>query len=749
MVVAIVGGGVLALPTALAPFGVRQATAILVAMGLVNLMSLLALSSAISRSTAAASGRGRLSTLTGEHLGPTTAFVASIASIALWFGLLVVYGFGLATSLGKSDGGAVVWAMVVLTVIGGLVFLQARKLFVASATVIAVVNIVILTVMIIGVTLHARMDLFNAGSLETSDGGTAGTLQLVFGTVLFAYFGHTALFSVAPEVTRIDPSGKALRRGAAAAMLTAVVINVGWVVACLSAIPAERFRTEASTGIDLIVSVAGRWMEPLSVVFVVLAMGGAGLNAAFALGDVISERLPGLRRVSTILRPGSSVEAFDPLLSVVVTIVAMSDGETTTLVARGRRGRQQYREVIDEAKWDGAALLQSLGIKKRRAVLRVSVEGRSTDGLIVNIESTLPLAESEPPTLRAAVLGAVSDGEHSHIEQLSGLIVQSVVRQPAPTNEVLAAIALRTGASEESVLEAFMVLRAQHRVQVRDDGLLYAVLGQRSRSPSAYLSALLSGIENEAEGKPGDGSSQRRAALADGAWRRAAQAMPAFVALVVIALLLASGVSFTAAIDLVAMATILLLAGVVPLLLGVSLRRRAERPIAITRLADAISIRTALVVGFAVVAVVYATVIYDSWYQKLAAVIAFGATSTMVVASIRDGGFRKRSTLLVEITADGSAQVSALDYGVQRDREAVVVVDELGKTMSVELPMGLRPPLLLLALDGEAVPAELGKWSLTVGGEEVASGQLEDSSGDVVDWSTTIDGPVRCTWQLR
>ena len=749
MVVAIVGGGVLALPTALAPFGVRQATAILVAMGLVNLMSLLALSSAISRSTAAASGRGRLSTLTGEHLGPTTAFVASIASIALWFGLLVVYGFGLATSLGKSDGGAVVWAMVVLTVIGGLVFLQARKLFVASATVIAVVNIVILTVMIIGVTLHARMDLFNAGSLETSDGGTAGTLQLVFGTVLFAYFGHTALFSVAPEVTRIDPSGKALRRGAAAAMLTAVIINVGWVVACLSAIPAERFRTEASTGIDLIVSVAGRWMEPLSVVFVVLAMGGAGLNAAFALGDVISERLPGLRRVSTILRPGSSVEAFDPLLSVVVTIVAMSDGETTTLVARGRRGRQQYREVIDEAKWDGAALLQSLGIKKRRAVLRVSVEGRSTDGLIVNIESTLPLAESEPPTLRAAVLGAVSDGEHSHIEQLSGLIVQSVVRQPAPTNEVLAAIALRTGASEESVLEAFMVLRAQHRVQVRDDGLLYAVLGQRSRSPSAYLSALLSGIENEAEGKPGDGSSQRRAALADGAWRRAAQAMPAFVALVVITLLLASGVSFTAAIDLVAMATILLLAGVVPLLLGVSLRRRAERPIAITRLADAISIRTALVVGFAVVAVVYATVIYDSWYQKLAAVIAFGATSTMVVASIRDGGFRKRSTLLVEITADGSAQVSALDYGVQREREAAVVVDELGKTMSVELPMGLRPPLLLLALDGEAVPAELGKWSLTVGGEEVASGQLEDSSGDVVDWSTTIDGPVRCTWQLR
>jgi amino acid permease len=749
MVVSIVGGGVLALPTALAAFGVRRAVLILVVMGLVNLLSLFALSSAISRSTAPASGRGRLSTLTSEHLGPTAALFATIASICLWFGVLVVFGFGLATSLGDSDGSAAVWAVVILAVIGALVFLQARKLFVASATVVAVLNISILTLMIVVVALRAQTDLFNAGPLTVDGNGTAQTLQLVFGTVLFAYNGHTALFSVAPEVARVDPSGRALRRGATAAMLTAIVMNVGWVVACLSAIPAEQLRAEASTGIDLIVAVGGSWMKPLSVVFVVLAMGVGGLNAAFALGDVISERLPGLRRVSTMLRPGSSVEAFDPLLSVGVTISAVSNGGTTTLIARGRRGRQHHREVIEGDTWDGSALLRELGINRRRAVLRVNVDGRATDGLIVNIESTLPLAEREPPAMRAAVLGAVSDTGHGQLEQLSALIVQSVVRQPAATDDVISAIASRTGAPEELVLEAFGTLRAQRRVEVRDDGLLHAVLGQRSRSSSAYVSALLTEIEDVAEGKNESKAPRRSAALADGVWRRAAQAAPAVIALIVVASLLTSGVSFAAAIDLVAMATIILLGGVIPLLLGISLRARAERPISILRLGDSLPIQVVLVIGFTAVTIVYATVIYDTWYQKLAAVIAFGATATMVIASIRAGGFARRSTLLVELDTEGKTLVSGLDHGAQRDKDTTAVVDVSSRSMSVDMPTGLRPPMLLLALDGEAVPARLGKWTLTVGGSAVSSGQLEDSAGDVIDWPVEIEGPLQCTWELR
>lgn len=749
MVVAIVGGGVLALPTALAPFGVRQAIVILVVMGLVNLVSLLAMCSAISRSTAAASGRGRLSTLATEQLGPTTALIATTASIVLWFGLLVVYILGLAKSLGDIGGSPAAWAIAVLAAIGAIVFLQARRLFVASATAVAILNLAILFALIVGVALNARSDLFTAGPLPTGAGGTSDTLQLVFGTVLFAYFGHTSLFSVAPEVARVDPSGRALRRGASAAMLAAIVINVGWVAACLSAIPGEQFRAEASTGLSLITEVGGPWMKPLSVAFVLLAMGGAGLNAAFSLGDVISERLPKLRKVSTVLRPGSSVEAFEPLLAAGITLAAVVENDETVLIARGRRGRQHQREVIQSASWDGAEMLHSLGISRRRAVLRVTIDGTIGDGLIINVESTLPLAEREPASPRAALLGTATLPGQDHLEHLTALIVQSVVRQPAPASEVIAAVALRSGATEQLVLEAFTILDQQGRLRVRDDGLVHPVLGQRSRTRSAVVEALLTGIEDQSPPGQDAVSARRAAALSDGVWRRGAQTLPAAAALLVVLALLAAGASFAAAIDLVAMATILLLAGTVPLLLGMSLRQRAERSVSAARLADARPIQAALLIGFTCVAIVYATVIYDAWYQRLTALVAFAATVTMVISSVRAGAFSKRSTLLVELDQRGNTSVSALDHGTTLANTPVVVHDEATNTLSVEVPPGLHPPLLLLALDGEAVPARLGPWMLTVDGRDITRGQLEDSAGEAIDWPADLNGHLRCTWKLR
>ena len=749
MVVAIVGGGVLALPMALAPFGVRRAVLILVVMGIVNLVSLLAMCSAISRSTAPASGRGRLSTLATEQLGPTSALIATTASIVLWFGLLVVYILGLAQSLGDLAGTPAAWAIAVLAVIGTVVFLQARRLFVASATAVAVLNLAILFALIVGVAFQARSDLFTAGPLPTGAGGTSGTLQLVFGTVLFAYFGHTSLFSVAPEVSRVDPSGRALRRGASAAMITAIIINVGWVAACLSAVPGEKFRDEGSTGISLITEVGGPWMKPLSMAFVILAMGGAGLNAAFSLGDVISERLPKLRKISTVVRPGSSVEAFEPLLAAGITLAAVIDNGETVLIARGRRGRQHFREEIRSSSWDGVEMLHDLGINRRRAVLRVTIEGSIGDGLIVNVESTLPLAERAPAATRAALLGVATLPGQDHLEQLTALIVQSVVRQPAAASDVVASVAQRAGVTDQLVLEAFAILEQQGRLRVRDDGLVHPVLGQRARTRSAVVEALLTGIEDQQSTEHEAASARRAAALADGVWRRGAQTLPAVAALLVVLALLAAGATFTVAIDLVAMATILLLAGTVPLLLGMSLRQRAERSVSVVRLADARSVQAALLIVFAAVAIVYATVIYDAWYQRLTAVVAFTATIAMVISSIRSGAFARRSTLLVELDQSGHTSISALDHGSTPAYTPTVVHDDAANTLSVEIPPGLHPPLLLLALDGEAVPARLGPWTLTVDGRDIEHGQLEDASGESIDWPESVNGQLRCTWKLR
>lgn len=743
MVIAIVGGGVLALPTALATFGPRRAAVIVVVMGLVNLATLSALAGAISRSTAPSSGRGRLATLTSEHLGETGALIALIASVLLWFGLLVVYVLGLAGSLAGLAGPEWIWAVVIVSIVAVLLFAQARELFIASAAAVAVINLVILFVMIGLVATKVDGNLLSSGP---SNSGGAKALQLVFGTVLFAYNGHTALFSVAPEVARADPSGRALRRGAISAMVAAIVINVSWVLVCLGTVPPDEFANETSTGVHLLAKHAGSALEPLSAIFAILALGFGGLNAAFALGDVIGERLPGLRRLSTILRPGASVQILEPYSTSSITLAVVADEGERVIVARGRRGRRQAREVIADSMWDGRAMLDQLGVTRRHAVLRVLVDGEAAGGVVLTIESTLPMTEHEPPAPRAALLGSDEGADH-----LATLIVQAAVRRPAAPSEIVTAVSESTSIDAKVVEDRLEALLQSRRLSLRDDGFVHPVLGSRHRAKTALVQQLYAELAGEitpTDDVADHSAESRREALADGIWRRLALAAPAPIALVTVLALLASGASFATVLDLVAMATIVLLAGILPLLLEMSLRRRAERSVHTPRLLG-LPIQLSLLAFFTAVTVIYAVVIYDAWYQKAVAALAFVISSFSIIASRRSGAFDRRSTLLVETDAEGQLHAAALDSGTAADLQMTTDYVEGRRSLVIDIPGGVKPPLLLLALDGEAIPAELGEWSFMVGQSTIASGYLEDSAGEVIEWPASTQGPVRCVWNLR
>lgn len=744
MVIAIVGGGVLALPTALAGFGPRRAAVIVVVMGLVNLVTLSALSGAISRSTAPSSGRGRLATLTSEHLGETGALIALISSVLLWFGLLVVYVLGLSGSLAGLAGPEWMWALVIVTVIAILLFAQARDLFITSATAVAVINLIILFVMIALVSRKVNGDFLTAPPSESVG---AKALQLVFGTVLFAYNGHTALFSVAPEVARADPSGRALRRGAIAAMVAAILINVSWVVVCLGTVPPDRFASEDSTGVDLLAEYAGSALKPLSAIFAILALGFGGLNAAFALGDVIGERLPGLRRLSTILRPGAAVQILEPYSLASITLAAVIEDGERLIVARGRRGRRQVRAVVNDTTWDGHAMLQELGVTRRHAVLRATIDGEAMGGIVVSVESTLPLTEHEPAAQRAALLGGGGEGD----DQLGTLIVQAAVRRPASSAEIVDSVARATGTDVAVVETRLETLLQSRRLALREDGLVHPVLGSRHRAKTALVQQLYAELAGEITPDESDhdrAAENRREALSDGIWRRFALAAPAPIALITVLALLASGASFATVLDLVAMATIVLLAGVLPLLLEMSLRRRAERSVKTPRLIG-LPVQLTLLVFFTAVTVIYAVVIYDAWYKKAVAALAFAISSGSMIASRRARAFDRRSTVLVETDDGGRFTAVALDGGDPTDLRVEYENVDGRRCLVIDVPAGISSPLLLLALDGEAVPAALGEWTVQVGATKVASGHLEDSAGEIVEWPASTTGPLRCLWHLR
>jgi hypothetical protein len=90
ILISILGGGLLSLPVALAYFTPTTAAVVVVAFGIINLITMVGLALAVSRSDAIARGRGGLSTMLSSHFGRLTARIISVVSIGGAFAIIVV-----------------------------------------------------------------------------------------------------------------------------------------------------------------------------------------------------------------------------------------------------------------------------------------------------------------------------------------------------------------------------------------------------------------------------------------------------------------------------------------------------------------------------------------------------------------------------------------------------------------------------------------------------------------------------------
>jgi hypothetical protein len=723
----IIGGGLLALPVALARFGPLGAATVLLVIGLVNMVTIASIAGAAARSSAVTTGRGRLATVTAEHLGPVGAQAATISSILLWFGVLIVFGLGLATTLADVVGlRASTWVAAYLAIVLVLVLTEARQPFIATATGVVVLNLVLLAAMIAVVALNARWDLFTAGPLDSAT--DVSSLQVVFGTVLASYFGHTAVFSVAPEALRADPSGRALVRGATAAMGAAVVVNVLWVVVALSAVPPASYAADTSTGVGLLDDAVGGAIGPLSTVFVVLGMGVLAINAAFILGDTLVERLPRHRRLATVLAPGSWLEAYDAVTGTTLTITALASSDGVDLVARGRRGRDVTREPIVADSWDARELLGRVAPGRRGRWLRVHVDGDVGSGVMVRAETNLTLTEHAASGAALSALGG---------EGLRARLFASLVREPASP----AQLAERLGERPERVADALDELERDRAVALDVDGTWRPVLGRRHRAKTAVVAALFDELTGNAPA-PARGASWLETPLA----HTLARGVPVALAMVVAIVLAETGTSFTSVLSLMAMATMVFLGGALPLLLGLSLQARAERAAARSWLTASRAVLWAFLALFVAVGALYLLVIYRDPIDRAVALGALVAVVGATWSARGRGAFEGRSTVALDVAPDGAVRVAALEAGAERAVVAPPRLPERSGELVVDVPSGLRPPVLLVALSEDVVPARLGPWRATTADGHSLAGKQEDPAGELLD---TGRGALAVRWSVR
>ena len=133
----VVGGGILALPVALAPLGPLLAVAVTALLGLVNILTIGLLAVSVVRRADSLPPFARLATMSRALLGRGAAVITTVVVGVLMLGLVVVYALGLSHSLATSVGlPAPVWALAALLGSAVLVGFQFRRALMTAGSVV-------------------------------------------------------------------------------------------------------------------------------------------------------------------------------------------------------------------------------------------------------------------------------------------------------------------------------------------------------------------------------------------------------------------------------------------------------------------------------------------------------------------------------------------------------------------------------------------------------------------------------------
>jgi hypothetical protein len=226
------------------------------------------------------------------YLGPIAGATLSAVLVVFSVVVLLVYYLGFATALADATGvPGIVWAAVLFVI--GLVLVGRGRMdaTIASSLVVGAINL--LVILALSAVALPFMDPRNLAHMDVPFiRGTPldpSVLELAFGAVLLAYFGHTSVANGARTVLRRAPDGRALIRGARAALITSIVLYGLWVVAIGGAVPPDRLSAETGTALTPLAEVVGPIVFTIGLVFVVLAMGMASVHFGIGLHAQIRE----------------------------------------------------------------------------------------------------------------------------------------------------------------------------------------------------------------------------------------------------------------------------------------------------------------------------------------------------------------------------------------------------------------------------------------------------------------------------
>jgi amino acid permease len=308
-----VGAGILALPIALAEIGPLGGLAVLLGLGLVSLLTIAAMAEAVSRNGNIRYGRAYFSRLVTDYLGPAGVWLLSPTLILLNVVVLLAYYVGFASTLAVATGlPAEGWAALLFVVAVALLRRKTLDATVAAALAVSAVSIGLILLLSVLALTHLEGANLRHSQIPFLDGEPfdASILELIFGVVLGAYFGHTSAANSAAVVLQRDPTARSYIRGSVAALATAMGLYCVWVVAVNGAVAPAALAGASGTALEPLAAEVGPGVDVLGSIFAVLAMGMASIHVSLGLSNQTREWLPPSWGSAGRARPKFGLPAF-------------------------------------------------------------------------------------------------------------------------------------------------------------------------------------------------------------------------------------------------------------------------------------------------------------------------------------------------------------------------------------------------------------------------------------------------------
>nr|WP_281497069.1 aromatic amino acid transport family protein [Ornithinimicrobium sp. F0845] len=469
-----VGAGVLALPIAIAGIGPLWGLALIVVIGLANVLTVTAIAEAVTRTGAVRWAGAFLGGVVRQHLGRQAAAVTAAAVTAFAVATLVAYYLGLSTTLAAAVGlPATVWVGMLFALTAALAWSGRMGATIVSALLIGAVNLLVIA-LLVAVTLTAfDLDRLTGGA-GSRDGIDVSAVGAVFGVVLMSFFGHTAVAAGARDILRRDPGGRGLIRGTAAAMLVAILVYAVWTLVVAGAVDGGRLVGESGTVLEALTETVGPVVMVLGSVFAVTAMGMGAVHSSVGLHAQAAEllrtrvgsgRLPAMvplvavfLLVEVLLVTGRA--SFTGALATVGTLaVPVLAGTIPVLLLASARRRGDYVPTgalpgLGVPVLLGLWVLFAGGVAAHGLVIWGGVVARVLAGLVVVLICVLTAV-----VLRAGVLDPLSTLEVRRDRDLGLDTIQLTTAGRSGRAEVVAAV--DRGRSTAELLEGSLRLPEQ------------------------------------------------------------------------------------------------------------------------------------------------------------------------------------------------------------------------------------------------------------------------------------------------